>query len=224
MGSLHMKESEPDCRPAVVVSTGANKRSPGDRREFLRRLGLFLRERFLAPLIRSKHPPWFDARGVSLGLLVGFGCPVGAQCISLVVLRMVFRFNFVAAFAFSWVTNPFTFVPMYYGYYYLGSVILGRPDILSQEAFTEQLKPLVHADHFWDSLQAFAYLGGDMLLRWLVTGLLFAIPASILGYIVTMRYQRMRCRRKAERLGITYEKLLDDLELRSEKEPKSASG
>jgi len=161
-----------------------------------------------------------------MGLLVGFGCPVGVQCISLIVLRMVFRFNFVAAFAFSWVTNPFTFVPMYYGYYYLGSLILGRPDILSQAAFVQQIKPLVHADNFLESMRAFAYLGGDVLLRWLLTGLLFAIPAAIIGYVLTTLFQRMRCRIKAERLGITYEKLLEDLELRSEKEeePRSASG
>ena len=41
--------------------------------------GGVLRKYFLAPLLSSSNPPWFDARGIAAGLAIGFGIPVGAR-------------------------------------------------------------------------------------------------------------------------------------------------
>jgi uncharacterized protein len=93
----------------------------------------------------SSNPPWFDARGIAVGLAVGFGLPIGTQMVCLGALRLIFRFNSLLAFAFTWVNNPITLIPMYYGYYCLGSMMLGKPVIINLHAFREAMKPIVEA-------------------------------------------------------------------------------
>jgi len=189
----------------------------------LSRVATALRRHFVEPLARSNNPPWFDARGVAMGLLVGFGVPLGAQIAALVLLRTTVRFNGVIAFAFSWVSNPITILPMYYMYYYWGSLLLSRPDILSQNAFIGLMRPVLHAEHFWGSLHAFAYLGWDVLLRWSVSAVILGTISAALGYGLGMYFQTMRWRRRAKKVGITYEKLLEDLEERIAKEGDRSS-
>ncbi len=180
-----------------------------------------LHDHFVAPIVSSRNPPWFDARGTAMGLIVGFGCPVGLQVVSLVLFRMVFRFNSVIAFAFSWVSNPFTYLPMYYAYYYFGSVILHRPSIMSQEAWKDMLTPLLHSDYFWEAIHAFGALGWDVVLRWFVTAILVSAITAPVGYVATYRFQRLRCRRRAMNLGISYEKLVEELETKLSTEKES---
>ncbi len=160
----------------------------------------------------SNNPPWFDARGVAFGLLIGFGIPLGAQMVSLGLLRLILRFNVVIAFAFTWVNNPITLIPMYYAYYVLGSLLLGKPAVMTPADFHELMKPVLYAQYFWNSVHAFMILGADLLVRWFLAAVSIAIPAGMFGYFITHRVQQARCRRKAEKLGITYRKLLQQLE------------
>jgi uncharacterized protein (DUF2062 family) len=173
--------------------------------------GLF-RQYFVEPFSGSTNPPWFDARGIAVGLAVGFGVPVGAQVAVMALLRAMFRYNTVVAFAFSWVNNPFTMIPMYYAYYYVGSLLMGKPVVVTGEMFREMMVPIVQADHFLQSIEQFMYLGWDVLIRWLLTAFILAATSSILGYVIGLRVRKAHCRRKAERMGVTYEKLLARLE------------
>lgn len=176
-----------------------------------------LRKNLVEPLASSVHPPWFDARGIGIGLFVGFGIPVGAQIIFLGLLRLVFRFNSVMAFAFTWVNNPITLLPMYYGFYCLGSVVLGHSPVMSVEEFRNLLRPILHAGYFWDSMCSFLYLGGDLLVRWCVGALVVGATAGMVGYVVGYRARKKRCGRKARQMGITYENLVRRLESKAKR-------
>jgi len=149
-----------------------------------------------------------------MGLLVGFGVPVGGQLIALGLLRTAFRFNSLIAFALTWVTNPFSFVPMYYSYYYVGSLLLGEPVAMSLEAFRELMAPLLNPGHFWSAFRSFLSLGWDIMTRWFATALIVSPVSAIIGYFITYRLQKMRCKRRARKIGISYEKLLEDFEKR----------
>jgi uncharacterized protein len=174
-------------------------------------LGRF-RQNLVEPLRSSVHPPWFDARGMGVGLFVGFGVPIGGQMISLALLRLLFRFNSVVAFAFTWVNNPITLLPMYYGFYCLGSIILGESVIMTADDFRNLMYPIIHAAHFLDSIRSFLYLGGDLLERWAVGALSVGAVSGALGYAIGYRVRKKRCRRKARQLGITYDNLVKKLE------------
>lgn len=180
--------------------------------------GGFFKNYFVAPFVSSRNPPWFDARGVAVGLAVGFGAPIGTQMILLGLLRALFRFNSVTAFAFTWVNNPISILPLYYGYYYLGSLMLGRPPVMNPDDFQELLTPILNANYFWQGFQAFVHLGWDVVVSWSLTAAILAAVTGTLGYLVALHAQRARSMRRAREMGITYEQLLADLEGRRTKE------
>lgn len=170
-----------------------------------------LRKYVLDPLVASGSPPWYDARGIGIGLFIGFAMPLGLQMVILGVFRAVCPFNAVMAFAFTWVNNPLSVVPMYYGYYYFGSLLLHKPATLSAADFRQLMMPVTTAEYFWDSLRHFALLGMDFFIRWGVAAAVIGVAMGCLGYLAGYYIQREHCRRKAERLGVTYEQLLGQL-------------
>lgn len=202
--------SSQECSP-VEVRTGEKETTIG-RIAGLRWLSGWFRNNFVDPLVSSGNPPWLDARGIAVGLALGFGVPVGGQMVLLALLRLWFRFNTVAAFAFTWVNNPFTLIPMYYGYYYIGSMILGRPIALTGESFRQLMTPVIHAGHFWESFQGFAELGWDIVQRWAVTAGILGFVSGVLGYVVGYHIQKAHCMRRAQAMGTSYDTLLRELE------------
>lgn len=193
-------------------SRSAGPRTGGPFRVAVRRGRAVLHKYFVEPFVTSSNPPWFDARGVAVGLAIGFGCPVGGQVITLVLLRMIFRFNSIIAFAFTWVSNPFTMIPQYYLYFSIGSFLLGKPLALTPETFKELMLPLLNGGYFWETFQSFLYLGQGLVTRWFLTGSILASMAGSIGYVTAYQVQKYRCRRKAKQMGVSYEKLLEDFE------------
>jgi uncharacterized protein (DUF2062 family) len=155
---------------------------------------------------------------MGVGLFVGFGIPVGGQVVSLALLRMLFRFNSMVAFAFTWVNNPITLLPMYYGFYCLGSIILGRPVLMNADDFRNLMCPILHAAYSVECVRSFLYLGGDLLQRWALGALTVGAVTGIVGYVIGYRVRKRRCRRKARQLGITYENLVKRLEANAQRD------
>ncbi|MFH0821969.1 MAG: DUF2062 domain-containing protein [Pseudomonadota bacterium] len=153
--------------------------------------------KFIQPFTASRNPPWFDARGAAVGLLLAFGFPVGSQMAAMIGLRCFMRFNFVIAFAVSWVSNPFFIVPQYYAYYYFGSLILGEPNIMTAQAFRDLLRPVLTGGYFWSSVQSFLSLSKDVVARWGVSAAIAGPTAAFIGYVVTYSAQTARRRREA---------------------------
>jgi hypothetical protein len=92
---------------------------------------VLLANRWLRPIAhRLSHPEIWHfnrrnvARGVALGLFVGFVLPLG-QIVVAALLAATARGNLLVAAAATLVTNPFTFPPIYYAAYRTGSFLLG---------------------------------------------------------------------------------------------------
>lgn len=154
--------------------------------------------RVIAPMKESNEPPWFDARGVAIGLIIGFIVPVGGQLVLITCLRLFMRFNSLLAVAFSLVSNPFNFLPLYYGYYLLGSCIIGESANVSRETFDTMMLAVADSSHFGESWAAFLNLSGDILVRWSVAAVLLGITSSVLGYMITYRVKSRMLMRRAE--------------------------
>lgn len=193
------------------LDSGTETERPS-RRGLLSGLAALGRKSFVDPFVSPANPPWFDARGVAVGLFIGLGVPLGVQMVALGLLRLFVKFNTAMAFALTWVNNPLSVIPMYYGYYYLGSIVLGKSVSLSAESFQAQLKPMLHADYFWQAFSSFLCLGWDLVLRWSVGAVTVAATCGLLGYVVCYSVQKTRCARRARQIGINYAQLLGDLE------------
>lgn len=92
---------------------------------------------WLGPWLQHPRLWHIDRRGIALGLAIGlfFGLliPV-AQILVAAVFAVILRANLpVAAFS-TLITNPFTFPPIYYAAYRLGSLLLGEPPAPITEA------------------------------------------------------------------------------------------
>jgi uncharacterized protein (DUF2062 family) len=168
--------------------------------------------RFIGPLIGSRNPPWFDARGVAIGVMVGLGTPVGAHTAAVCLLRLVARFNFVVALAFTWVCNPFNIIFLYYGYYHLGSYVMGRPANMDFHMFERLIIPIAEKGHFWEAFTEFMKLGEDLLARWFVAAAIIAVVSGAIAYALTYYFQVERRKKTATKMGIQYEKLVEQLE------------
>jgi uncharacterized protein len=174
-----------------------------------------LYHRFIAPLVAQRLPPWCDARGVSAGLFVGLALPVGCHVAVLTGLRALFRFNYLAALLFSCVGNPITMIPLYYGYYHVGSRIAGKSPSLDFSAFQSLMHPVSESTFFWEALAAFGSLGWEILIRWGTAAFAFGTGAAILGYWAAMLAQTTRRKREARKRCMEYGALLAELEHRA---------
>ncbi len=214
---------KPPSRPKLKVvredhTQSDNFADRNDEKFQTRRKGLF---GFLEALVRSENPPWFDARGAAIGLMIGLGVPIGGQMIVLALLRLCFRFNALIAFAMTWINNPLSLLPLYYGYYYVGSLILDRPVAMSVEDFQALLRPILYAGYFWGSVHAFLLMSWDILERWTVCAVIFSLVSGFLGYVVAHRIQKKRCEHRAREMGISYRRLVEQLENRIDARKRS---
>lgn len=97
----------------------------------------------LGPRIREPNLWHFNRRSVSAGMFAGvFSAfmPPGLQLLVAIPLSVVLRGNLAVAFGSTWITNPFTYVPVYFACYKLGLWLTGEnPDINLTEFNLETL-------------------------------------------------------------------------------------
>ena len=72
------------------------------------------------------------ARGCACGIFAAF-LPVIGQTFVGMALSAVVRGNVIASVPWSWISNPFTTIPIWYGCYVLGAVILGQQPVSWEE-------------------------------------------------------------------------------------------
>lgn len=125
--------------------------------------------------------------------------------VTLALCRLVLRFNFLVAFAFSAVANPFTVIPLYYGYYRLGAFLLGRTENIDYELFRKMMSPVLGSSYFWEAVSAFIQLSKEILVSWFVGAFVVSLPVAVIGYVVTYGIQKARLKRRAERMTRQYE-------------------
>ena len=112
------------------------------------------------------------ALGMALGVFFGFLIPLG-QFVFAGALAILLRANVPTALVSTLVTNPFTFGPVYYAAYQVGSWVLG---ITPRAEAVEGALAAAEASRGW--LEWLGGVGGP-----LITGLmLFAAGGSLLAY------------------------------------------
>ena len=153
---------------------------------------------YMLKLVRNDGTPEYIARGVALGLAVGFVIPMFFQLAVAIPLSFLLRAAKVPAIAFTFVSNHFTVFLIYPVQCWIGSYLIMRP--LTYRELEMKLKDVV-ADPSWATFSA---LGVDLGLAFLAA-LLTAVP----GYFLTVRLvKRYRAARERRRLKKAEEKKL----------------
>ena len=157
------------------------RRLPNPQRNSYHRRLRYLYLRF----IRMRGTPAEIARGTAVGVFSGMYPFFGFQTILSVAIAAICRGNKIAAAAATWVSNPFTYVPIYAFNFQVGRWLLQAQDSF---VFTRQ--------SLGEILTAGSHLALVMLVGCTVVG---GVSAAI-SYVVTLRLvDRVRARLRSSR-------------------------
>ncbi len=169
------------------------------------RLVRLSRYRLIVPILRSKHPPEYTARGVAVGLAWAMTPLVGIQMylvfMTWLIARKLFKWDssLIVGLAWTWVTNVFTMVPTYYVFYITGQVMLGNwDDISGYKSFANAYLQTFDADmSTWETIQMYTVM---IVKDWGVAMAVGSLPWAALGGWVGYRFGLVYARRRAERI------------------------
>ena len=175
-------------------------------------------EHLVLPFQQSRGPAWEVARGAAIGMFVGITPTMGVQMYVVALIWLVmryvfrFRFNLPIGVAMVWISNPVTFIPMYYGYLIVGQWVLG---------WWEGGSVVTTYEHFQNTMMALSEARDASFLEKVLTGLsviviefgwpmvigsiVFAVPITIVTYPVTNVVMVKYRQKVAEQLGMSYE-------------------
>lgn len=144
-----------------------------------------LRSRWLRPIahhLDNDHLWHADrhsvARAVAIGLFFGLALPV-AQLLFAVVAAIMLRAHVAIAAAFTLVTNPLTFAPIYWLAYRIGSWLLGGVDEATARRIEQEAATMAEEEGFMQSLWYAVQAAGAPLAVGLVV---LALAASMVGF------------------------------------------
>ncbi len=174
---------------------------------FWQKIKRMCKYRLLIPLLRSPHPPKYKALGVSIGVAWAMTPLVGIQMylvfMTWLTMKKIFKrdFSLVLGLAYTWITNVFTMIPIYYVFYVTGQVMMNRP-ITGYGDLKNTMEEVFFADYtLWEKVvTSCKLLLQDWGLGMAIGCLPWALALGVGSYYLTMRYERLRAERRALRL------------------------
>lgn len=124
-------------------------------------------------LLRLQSTPHALARGLAVGSFAGMFPFLGLQTAIALVLAIPLRGNKIVAATATWISNPFTYVPIYWFNYKLGLLLLEKEGV-----------PFHELD--WGSTEMLKY-GGDAAIALLFGSLVAGIVVGLTAYIFGLR-------------------------------------
>jgi uncharacterized protein len=143
-------------------------------------------------ILHADDSPHRIALGAAFGLFIAWSPLLGLHTWIVLLLSIIFRANKLVALIFIWVSNPLTFLPIYYPSYLLGKNLLkyfnyqSRHE-LSDIQFYQRLNHFgslfnftsIFSIEFWRILFKFLWFRGTELL---VGSLVIGLVVAIIGY------------------------------------------
>ena len=133
-------------------------------------------QRSLQWIWQQEGTPGQRARGLAAGLFCGCFPIFGLQTLVGIALASVVRGNHLLAAAGTWISNPFTYLPLYWFNYQIGALVLGPGrawpgfDALQQDGFSQLGWSVISRLLLGSSITRAicAALGWWISLRWLL--------------------------------------------------------
>lgn len=171
-----------------------------------RRRGCQRRGRYLyLKLMRLDGTPAAVARGLAIGSFSGMFPIFGFQIIVSILLAIVVRGNKLAAAAATWVSNPFTYVPLMTFNFRVGQWVLGTHQLsLAQLGNLQSIDRLGNPQQLNQLVHTVLELGGSFLATLLMGCFTVGIVFSTCTYFGSRRlirryHQQRRLRRSRHR-------------------------
>ncbi len=175
----------------------------------LQRLKRLTHLKLVVPMLRSQHPPEHTARAVMFGLFWAFTPLIGIQMylvgLTWALCRWHHRFSFslLIALAWTWVTNVFTMLPIYYVFYIVGQTMLGNlGGAAGYDKFVAAWQAALDAEGVVGPLIAYAEVVATEQAVPLVLGSIpFSLGGAWLGYRWSLRYVIQRRKAREARIA-----------------------
>jgi len=164
------------------------------RRHVLARFRLVSRRvrRFvLHNILHADDPPYRLALGIAIGLWVTFTPTIGFQMVLVVLLAWVLRANKLVGVPVVWLSNPVTFVPIYYPSYRLGVHLTHAPSV--GQAWWQELR--TPPDGWWNMVTFYWERLLEIMVPLTLGCLIIATLVALPSYIIverTIRYYRLK--------------------------------
>ena len=151
-----------------------------------------VRQFVLHNVLHADDPPHRLALGVAIGVWVTFTPTIGVQMALVVGLSWLLGGNKVAGLPVVWVSNPVTFVPIYWPSYWLGATLLGQ-EMIGDGFWRGLLRPppgwwegtLFYWSSFWE-------IAGPLWLGCLIVGTAVAALSYWVCYKLIRAYRIRR--------------------------------
>lgn len=155
-------------------------------------------------LMRTQASPASLARGVALGLFIGFLIPMGLQILVVLPLAFLLKAAKIPAVAFTFVTNHVTVFFIYPVQCWVGSYLMFNP--ISLQSLEAQLDGLIHAPDMQTAMVEVARMGLQLGGAFFLGGALFGVIAGVIGYIcayqAAVRFRAKLAARRASRVKV----------------------
>ena len=152
-------------------------------------------------IISSSSSPGQLARGACIGTFIALTPTVGIQILAYSLLWGLLRgaprlsFDYRLGFAFIWLTNYFTVIPLYFIFYYTGipfsRLFLNADSPATYSEFSALWQPVLDQS-FFAAFSSFIQTMGSIIIPLLVGSLPYAVILSFLAYQVTWRVSHKR--------------------------------
>jgi uncharacterized protein len=143
-----------------------------------------IRRVFVHSVLHADDTPHRIALGAAIGVFVSFTPTIPFHMVLVLLLATLLRANKIVGLPFVWISNPFTFVPVYAPAYFVGRLMLGHQ--YTWRRFFLTAKEAVQALHahegWWHVAQAW-WAAVTQILWPLVLGSLVVAPvAGVITY------------------------------------------
>lgn len=153
----------------------------------------------LRRVVMFEDTPERIARGCAAGMFTAY-LPIFGQTLVGMLVAWCIRGSVLAAMPWSWITNPLTTVPLWYGCYRLGAALLPGHHTVTWEGLRAIVEHLQAMSLFDGLVHGVEILGGvflPLLLGTLIVGLLTALPTWWLVRRAVVAVQARRAARCA---------------------------
>ena len=139
-------------------------------------------KKILSLFLKQDGTPFFNAKGVAVGVFCGCFPFFGFQTLLGLFLARVAKGNLFLAAIGTWISNPFTYLPLYFFNYKVGSLLLkDSPDIVFD-------KKIFMIKEFWKYGSVFSL---RLILGSALVGLLLAFISGMIIFFIYKKKKRV---------------------------------